>query len=166
MSVLAIYTGSVIQTRRMTSPREELSVDSTAMPRTRQRRAGPPSLGARLTAIHLAKDVTQVELTKAIGSSQRNISYYESEKGQTPALVLSKIAEALGVSTDEILGVRPTRAKKSKAETPRNQQLWKRFQLLVELPDRDQKAVMRMISSLAIANGLVRRPGKEGTSSR
>jgi transcriptional regulator with XRE-family HTH domain len=53
--------------------------------------------------------VTQVELAEAIGSSQRNISYYESEKGQTPALVLSKIAEALGVSTDEILGVRPTR---------------------------------------------------------
>ena len=80
--------------------------------------------------------------------------------------MLSKIAEVLGVSTDEILGVRALRPKKTKAETPRNQQLWKRFQLLVDLPDRDQKAVMRMINSLAIANGLVKRPGKEGTSGR
>ena len=153
----------------MTDPKavgEETSVDSRPMPRTRQRRPGAPSLGARLASIRQSKGITQVELAKAIGSSQRNISYYESEKGQTPALMLSKIAEVLGVSTDEILGVRALRPKKTKAETPRNQQLWKRFQLLVDLPDRDQKAVMRMINSLAIANGLVKRPGKEGTSVR
>jgi transcriptional regulator with XRE-family HTH domain len=135
------------------------------MPRKRQRRDGPPSIGARLATLRQAKGITQVELAEAIGSNQRNISYYESDHGQAPPLVLAKIARALGVTTDEILGVRPVR-RTARRESPRNQQLWKRFQLLIQLPERDQRAVMRMISSLAAAKGLLRREPKEVGTNR
>jgi transcriptional regulator with XRE-family HTH domain len=107
--------------------------------------------------------VTQVELAKTIGSSQANISYYESDRGQAPPLVLAKIARALGVSTDEILGLDPIRLRKPR-EKPIDKRLWNRFQLLTHLPERDQKAVMRMINSLAQANGFTKKRGRTAVS--
>lgn len=122
--------------------------------------------GERLAALRRQRGLTQVELAERIGATQRSISYYESPSGHAPAPVLGKLAQALEVSADELLGLSPRRKRAAKKETARDLQLWKRFQLLVHLPDRDQKAVMRMINSLAIANGLVKRQGKEGTTGR
>lgn len=122
--------------------------------------------GERLAALRKQRGLTQVELAARIEATQRSISYYESPAGHAPAGVLVKLAQALEVSTDELLGVTRPRKRVLKGESPRDLQLWRRFQLLVQLPDRDQKAVMRMINSLAIANGLIDRPRKEGTSGR
>ena len=167
MVVLLTYNNLVTITSMQSDvdgdPRKQPLECRSPMPRHRQRRPGPPSFGARLAAVRQAKGMTQAELADAIGSNQRNVSYYESEDGHAPPAVLTKIVRVLGVSTDELLGVRPARTK-NKLETPRNQQLWKRFQLLVNLPERDQTAVMRMINSLAAANGLVKRKTKEATA--
>jgi DNA-binding XRE family transcriptional regulator len=54
-----------------------------------------------------ARGLTQVQLAKATGMTQRAISYYEIEAEFPPAPALITLSQALEVSTDELLGVQP-----------------------------------------------------------
>ena len=55
---------------------------SDAMPR---KRYGETSFGERLQAIRKARGLTQEQLTGAAGTTQRVISYHETEPGFPPA---------------------------------------------------------------------------------
>ena len=63
------------------------------------------TFGQRLTEFRKAAGLTQVQLAESIGSTQRALSYYENDGGYPPLPVVGQLAEALGVSTDELLGV-------------------------------------------------------------
>jgi transcriptional regulator with XRE-family HTH domain len=114
------------------------------MPR---RKKEDSSFGPRLTAIRRARGLTQVELAKAAGSTQRAISYYENDDGVPPASVVIALAKVLGVSTDELLGVKPPKLQPAQ-DDPETRRLWKRFQMVARLPEKDQRAVIRLIHSL------------------
>ena len=118
------------------------------------------SFGSRLTAIRKARGLTQVQFAHAAGSAQRSISYYENDDDIPHASVVIALAKALKASADELLGLKPTRVEhvNDDAETKR---LWKRFQMVTVLPQRDQRAVIRLINSLA-AVGASRRNGALG----
>lgn len=103
--------------------------------------------GERLTALRKARGLTQVELARRIGSSQRAISRYETVADRAPAPILAKLALALGVSTDELLGIKSSSAA-SHAEDPETRRLWKKFQRVLELPEKDRRAVIRLVNSL------------------
>jgi transcriptional regulator with XRE-family HTH domain len=107
--------------------------------------------GKRLLALRKDRGLTQVELAKLTNSSQRAISYYENEAGFPPTTAVVALAEALHVSTDELLGLEPRRPGILEAD-PELRRAWKKFQLFVSLPERDRRAVMRLISSLASAH--------------
>ena len=115
------------------------------MPRRKKEDA---SFGPRLTALRKARGFTQVELAKAIDATQRSVSYYENDDGIPPASVVMALAKALKISTDELLGIKPPRVERV-ADTRR---LWKRFQMMATLPEKDQRAVVRLINSLVAAN--------------
>ena len=115
-----------------------------AMPR---KKYGESSFGERLQAIRKARGLTQVSLAEAAGTTQRAISYYETEAGFPPAPAVIDLARALQVSTDELLGVRAPKVERLH-DNPETRRLWKRFQLVSQLPERDQKAVIRLINSL------------------
>ncbi len=118
-----------------------------AMPRKRIDESG---FGERLIELRKARNLTQVELAEATGLTQRAISYYENHHGFPPAPALIALAKALGVSTDELLGVKATRALREQVNAE-ERRLWKKFQLVGELPEKDQRAVLRLIHSLANA---------------
>ena len=63
---------------------------------------------------------------------------------------LVALAQTLAVTTDELLGARPAKLKQEK---PQRRRLWKRFQRMESLPERDQRAVIRLIKSLVASNG-------------
>lgn len=109
--------------------------------------------GERLRAIRKAKGMTQVQLAKAIRSTQRAISHYETEPAYPPAPVVADIAKALKVTTDELLGVTRTKVDKDLLEDAEVRRLWKKFLMLRRLPEKDQRAVVRMINSLSKTNG-------------
>ena len=127
------------------------------MPR---RKKEDSSFGPRLTAIRKARGFTQVQLAQAAASTQRSISYYENDDGIPPASVVIALARALKVSADELLGLKPPRVERvhDDAETKR---LWRRFQMVTALPEKDQRAVIRLINSL-VAVGASRRNGSVG----
>jgi transcriptional regulator with XRE-family HTH domain len=98
----------------------------------------PPksSFGERLFALRTARGLTQVDLAKAMGTTQRVISYYET-KGELPTPdFLVALVRVLGTTADELLGIKPP--KLSPDNTPEQRRLWKRFQRMESLPEKDQ----------------------------
>jgi transcriptional regulator with XRE-family HTH domain len=116
------------------------------MPRKWNREA---SFGKRLMALRKARGITQVELAKTLGTTQRTISYYENEDGVPTVVLLGSLARVLGVTTDELLGLKPIKLQ----DSPQKRRLWKRLQRIESLPERDQRAVIRLINSLVASNG-------------
>ena len=113
------------------------------------------TFGQRLTEFRKAVGLTQVQLAESIGSTQRALSYYENDGGYPPLPVVAQLAAALGVSADELLGVAaaPRRSVVKAAEDAETRRLWKKFQQLLTLPEKDQRAVMRLVNSLTGAKG-------------
>jgi transcriptional regulator with XRE-family HTH domain len=115
------------------------------------------SFGQRLIALRKERDMTQVQLAKAAQITQRAISYYETDGGSPPGPAVAQLATALKVTADELLGIqtKPREASKFErvASDPEKQRLWKRFQRITLLPERDQRAVIRLINSLTGVTG-------------
>ena len=122
-------------------------MDLTITPVMPAKKPSQNAFGQRLVALRQARGLTQVQLAKVTGMTQRAISYYEIEAEFPPAPALITLAKALEVSTDELLGVQP--ATPSGHELSNKQRLWKRFQKMDVLPTKDQRAVIRLINSLS-----------------
>jgi transcriptional regulator with XRE-family HTH domain len=130
------------------------------MPRKKKEDA---SFGPRLAALRKARGLTQVQLAEATQTTQRSISYYETDDGVPPSSVVMVLAQVLRVSADELLGLKPPpkAAAVPGEEDSETRRLWKRFQAVAQLPEKDQRAVIRLINSLA-AVAAPRRNGAQG----
>jgi transcriptional regulator with XRE-family HTH domain len=102
--------------------------------------------GSRLAATRKARGLSQRDLAKRIGISNRMVAYYESQAKRPPAATLSTIAATLGVTTDHLLGVEQLRV-----EPPQNSRLWKRLQVINKLPPKDQRKAVEFVELLAKA---------------
>jgi len=118
------------------------------MPRKKRQRSG---FGERLRTLRKARGLTQVQLAKAANTTQRAISYYENEPGYPPVPAAIALANALSVTTDELLGVKASKRERN-IMSPEARRLWKKFQQFETLPEKDQRAVIRLINSLSGSN--------------
>jgi transcriptional regulator with XRE-family HTH domain len=92
--------------------------------------------------------MSQLELGEKTGLTLRTISYYERESDNIPAPVLKKIAEALIVTTNYLIG-------ESSLKIPGDDSpfaLRKAFDKLKKLPKKNQKAIIQMIDALDVKN--------------
>ncbi len=105
------------------------------------------AFGKRLFTLRKTRGLTQSQLAEALGTTQRVISYYETDAELPPSAVIIPLARVLSVSTDELLGLKP--AQSNGNSSVEKQRLWKRFQKMEALPTKDQRAVIRLINSLA-----------------
>ena len=60
-------------------------------------------VGDRLAALRKAAGLTQTDLARELGVSRRMIAYYEGETKYPPTAILLRLAQTLGVTTDELL---------------------------------------------------------------
>jgi hypothetical protein len=88
-----------------------------------------------------------------IGSSQRAISAYETVAEYPPTAVVVDLAKGLKVSADELLGLEPPPKTARIPEDPETRRLWRKFQQVRALPEKDQRAVIRLVCSLVSAKG-------------
>lgn len=102
-----------------------------------------PDLAGRIAQLRKARRLSQAELAKAAGVSQGTISAYEHGAKEPGASVVARLAKALGVSADELLGVKP--GKPVSEMDPETRKLWKRLKKLRTLSYRDQRAVVRVL---------------------
>jgi len=108
-----------------------------------KRRTSNRDFGKRLAQMRRAKGVTQVELAKKIGVSQRVIAYYEGETNFPPAQLLMPIAKALRISVDELLG-----SKKIKLSDTNHIRFWNKLKKAETLSEGDKKSLLNIIDGL------------------
>ncbi len=116
---------------------------------TMPRKSTPNSpCGKRLMQLRMQRGLTQVQLAELLGSTQRNISHYETVAEYPPTDMLVKLATFYKVSADDLLGLKPPKQPPQPKQSPETKRLWKKFQQLMSLPEKDQRAVIRLINSL------------------
>ena len=112
----------------------------------------PSSLfGKLLTQHRQARGLTQTQLAELVGSTQRAISHYETVAEYPPTPMVVALAQALEVSADELLGLRAPKQRTLPVMDSETKRLWKQFQRVKTLPEKDRRAVIRMINSIASA---------------
>jgi len=128
---------------------EEIDVGQTA--RKRKAATSPEeTFGQRLARLRKARGYTQTELGEMLGLSQRMMTYYEREGGRPPAHLLGPMADALGVTVDELLGLNPVEAEPA----PRSTRLWRKLREIEKLPVGDRKAVLKILDGLLVRQKL------------
>jgi len=112
------------------------------------------AFGARLIALRKAQGLTQTQFAEKAGVTQPVVSYYESKAEVPSGHLVAQFAQALAVTADELLGLKPL--KKNVAEPaidPALRRYWKRIRVIASLPERDQKSVLRMLDNTIRAHG-------------
>ncbi len=74
------------------------------------------------------------------------LAYYERDDAEPPGALLPALAEALQVSTDELLGVKPL----GELRNGRAARLLKRLEPVADLPPADQRAVLKLVDALVV----------------
>ena len=114
------------------------------VPKKRQPRE---TFSDRLARLRRAAGLTQRELADKTGISNRMIAYYETRSGSPPIQVVQKLAPALGVSADQLLGLdaAPTAVD---APSTLELRLWKKVRQLRNLPERRRRAILEVLDGL------------------
>lgn len=119
-----------------------------AMPKKKQ----PSSaFGVRLMELRQARSLTQVQLAQAASTTQRAISYYETDAEWPTVPQLIALSKALRVSTDALLGLKPLPKGETSRQPPEEKRLWRKFRQVAQLPERDKRALLRIIDSATLA---------------
>lgn len=113
------------------------------------------SFGQRLLQIRKAMGLTQTELGKRIGVSQRIIHHYENKAEYPPTQKLIELAQALGMSVDELLGIDGGNDDGYQNIKPA---LAKKLRKASQLPSSDIKALSTFIDAL-ILKQQIKNPG-------
>jgi len=103
-----------------------------------------PGFGTRLRGLRRAAGYTQQELAPEIGVSRRRIAYHEGEAEHPPSALLPALAEALGVTTDELLGATPLRKKAPKADS----RLQRRMKQIERMNPKEKRQVLQILDAL------------------
>jgi len=127
----ALFSGTL-------SPAESVGYDG-GMSKTER-----PPLARRLAELRQAAGLSQSQLAEKVGVNASNIAFWELSGTPPRGEVLPKLAHALGVSVDALLGVTPPKPKKQAAKG--------RLQLVFEsaskLPRRQQQKIAEVVEAL------------------
>jgi len=105
--------------------------------------AGVETIGQRLARLRRECGLTQVMLAERVGIIQALVSDYERDKLRLNPDMSVKFAQALGVTTDQLLGLQPT---KGNGRQP-SRKVLRRLEQIENLPRRDQDALLRTIDA-------------------
>jgi transcriptional regulator with XRE-family HTH domain len=100
--------------------------------------------GQRMARLRKAAGYSQRSLATELGISFRMVAYYEAQTEHIPAHLLPHLADALGITVDQLLG----REAISPRKKPENQQLLRKLRRVELLPPRARTAVIDHIEAL------------------
>jgi transcriptional regulator with XRE-family HTH domain len=105
---------------------------------------GTETIGARIARLRRDKGMTQQELARLLNVTQPVVSDYENDVIKVSGETVIQLAQALGSSADEILGLE----KSARTNGPmKNRRLYRQLQNIEKLPKRDQQALLRTIDA-------------------
>jgi transcriptional regulator with XRE-family HTH domain len=100
-----------------------------------------PEFGKRLAAARRLQGLTQDQLAKTVGLSQKMIDYYERRAVNIKSDIVRKFVTALNLSIDDLMGTQPPKAKAG-----RKSKLLQQFERVSRLPKSDQDLVSRLLN--------------------
>ena len=103
-----------------------------------------PRRGAHLAALRKAAGLSQIELASAIGETQQNVAYWEQSEYPPRADVLPRLAKALGVRVEDVIGLDTTSPPRRPGPVGRAQ---KAFEKVARLPRRQQDKIIEMVEA-------------------
>lgn len=106
------------------------------------------SLGQRVARLRKERGITQQELAERIGTIQVLVSDYERDRIRVTAEMVVRIAEALEISADELLGM-----KKAKLAPKASRRVLRRVERVEQLPPQQQATLLRTIDTFLKAAG-------------
>jgi transcriptional regulator with XRE-family HTH domain len=129
-----------MQALSLAVPAESQTAGYSAAVRKSDEKLKRPPMAQRLVELRQAAGLTQVQLAQQIGVHHSNIAFWELSGTPPRGEILPKLAHAVGVSVDELLGVSPPRTKKPAAKG----RLQLVFDEVAKLPRRQQQKVIEM----------------------
>jgi len=102
-----------------------------------------PSHGKHLRALREAVGISQRELARMLDVHYSNVSFWERTGTVPRSTLVPKMAEILGVSVEQVLGL--TATAKRKAAPPGRAKL--AFDAVARLPRRQQDKILEMVEA-------------------
>ena len=117
---------------------------STGRPTTKPRTA----LGERISEARSLAGISQIQLAKKLGTSQRVISYWEREPVALKPEQLASLADALNTTADFLLG-RKERTKRGNGPVGKGRRI---FEAVSKLPRSQQEKIFDVIEPFVSAH--------------
>jgi len=95
-----------------------------------------------------AAGLKQTELAKKIGVAQNSVASYETGTRKPEVQNIPKIAKALGITLNELYGIKKVEIKKDKPIKHGNSRSEQAKQLFDKLTPNDQRAMLKQIKIL------------------
>jgi len=109
------------------------------------------NFGGRVRELRRRKGITQVELAKRLGVTQRGVSYYENETDNPSMEVIDRIAGALEVQKRRLIDYNDMPLEE---EPKAIRSLQQRLKLIPKLPVEGQKYLVKTIDMLTEQYGI------------
>jgi transcriptional regulator with XRE-family HTH domain len=107
------------------------------------------ALGARIAQARKAQNLTQQQIADRLGIAQQTYAGYEVGHTRIPASMLPSLAQDLGVTLDELMGLNENlRAKPGPAS-----KLQKQFERISQLPRTKQRFFSEVLDGLLTQSG-------------
>ncbi len=104
---------------------------------------GDETLGQRIAKFRKREGLTQVELAEQMGLIQTLISDYERDRTRPHPEMLVRLALALKVSTDKLLGLKPSKNEEKKPDL----KIVRRIKKIQDLPPSQEKTRLKTIDT-------------------
>ena len=115
----------------------------TALMKNRSQRSTPTESGKRLAAFRKAAGLSQIQLAAMVDIPQRTLSFYETSAESIPSSIIPQLADALGVTVEDILGI----SKKTAKRGPKSK-LDRQFEGVRRLPKSEQEFVSKFLDNV------------------
>lgn len=128
-------------------PRSKTPCYRGCMPGGRPAKTKAPEFGARLAALRKQAGLSQSEFAEKARISRPMVDYYERRAPNPATSFVIKAAAALGVTTDELLGVATTGGK-----VGRKRKLDRYIEQVKQLPRAEQQYVLKFLEQVVGRN--------------
>jgi transcriptional regulator with XRE-family HTH domain len=125
------------------TPRDAEEVDMAKRTRTVKTETAE-SFGERLARLRTAAGYSMREFAAEAGISPRMLFYYEKSGGLPAVDLAPRLARALGVSVEQLLGVEEIKTVRTGV---RDTRLWRRFKQIEKLPPEERKPIIQVLDA-------------------
>lgn len=107
------------------------------------------ALGARVASARKARSLTQQQMADRLGIAQQTYAQYETGRARFPASMLPKLAQDLGLTLDELMGV----GTRSRSKPGPATKFEKQIERIRQLPRTKQQVLMEILEGFLTQTG-------------